>query len=65
MPWRETSPMNEKTQFIVGYLRDVFTITELCEHYGISRKGLYSCYSPAHRVSGLSAGDSKKLSPRL
>lgn len=41
MPWRETSPMNEKTQFIADYLRDVFTITELCEHYGISRKTGY------------------------
>lgn len=41
MPWRKTSPMNEKMHFIADYLRDVFTITELCEHYGISRKTGY------------------------
>jgi putative transposase len=41
MPWSETSPMNEKTQFIADYLRDVFTITERCDHYGISRKTGY------------------------
>lgn len=41
MAWRETSPMNEKTQFIADYLRDLLTVTELCEHYGISRKTGY------------------------
>lgn len=41
MPWRETSPMDQKTQFIVDYLRDSLSITELCELYGISRKSGY------------------------
>lgn len=41
MPWSETSTMDQKTQFIADYLRDVLTITELCELYGISRKTGY------------------------
>jgi len=41
MPWSQTSPMDEKTQFIADYLRQTFSITELCEHYGVSRKTGY------------------------
>src|SRR3989442_13333244 len=41
MPWREASPMDQRTQFIADYLRDSLAITELCEHYGISRKTGY------------------------
>src|SRR5260370_42153086 len=38
MPWREVSPMDQRTQFIADQLRDVLSITELCALYGISRK---------------------------
>ena len=41
MPWREASPMDQRTQFIADHLRDVVSITELCELYGISRKTGY------------------------
>src|SRR5215470_18418596 len=41
MPWRETTPMYQKTQFIADYLRHCLSITELCELYGISRKTGY------------------------
>jgi len=41
MPWSETSTMDQRTQFIADYLRDVLTITELCELYGVSRKTGY------------------------
>ena len=30
--------MDQRTQFIADYQRDSLAITELCEHYGISRK---------------------------
>ena len=33
--------MDQRTQFIADYLRDSLAITELCEHYGISRKTGY------------------------
>ncbi|MGQ0592562.1 MAG: helix-turn-helix domain-containing protein [Gammaproteobacteria bacterium] len=33
--------MDQRTQFIVDYLRRSLSITELCERYGISRKSGY------------------------
>jgi putative transposase len=41
MPWRDTAPMDQRTQFIADYLRDTLSITELCELYEISRKTGY------------------------
>ena len=41
MPWSQTSPMDQKTQFIADYLREVLSVTELCELYGVSRKTGY------------------------
>jgi putative transposase len=41
MPWSQTTPMDQKTQFIADYLRKRLSITELCELYGISRKTGY------------------------
>ena len=41
MPWSETSPMDQRTQFIADYLRGVFAVSELCAHYGVSRKTGY------------------------
>ena len=38
MPWSQTSPMDQRTQFIADYLREAVERTELCEAYGISRK---------------------------
>jgi putative transposase len=38
MPWRDASPMDQRTQFIADHLRDTHSITELCERYGVSRK---------------------------
>ena len=41
MPWKESSPMDQKTQFIADYLRDTLSVCELCDLYGISRKTAY------------------------
>src|SRR5437879_2468472 len=41
MPWREASPMDQRTQFIADHLRDALSITELCALYGVSRKTGY------------------------
>ena len=42
MPWNETTPMDQKMQFIADYLRGELSMTELCEMYGISRKTGYN-----------------------
>lgn len=41
MPWIQTSPMDQKTQFIADFLRQRLSMTELCEQYGVSRKTGY------------------------
>lgn len=41
MPWSQTSPMDQRTQFIADYLRDSLAFAELCELYNISRKTGY------------------------
>ena len=41
MPWQARSPMDERVQFISDYQRQLFTMTTLCERYGISRKTGY------------------------
>jgi putative transposase len=41
MPWRNTAPMDQRTQFIADHLRETQTITELCDQYGVSRKTGY------------------------
>ena len=41
MPWKEMSPMDQRTQFIADYLREMLSVTELCQLYGISRKTAY------------------------
>jgi len=41
MPWEQSSPIYQKTQFVSEYLRDTISFTELCDRYGISRKTGY------------------------
>jgi putative transposase len=41
MPWSETTPMDQKTQFIADYLRQSLSMSGLCDLYGISRKTGY------------------------
>ncbi len=41
MPWRETSPMDERMQFVTEYRSGLFTMTELATQYGISRRTGY------------------------
>jgi transposase InsO family protein len=37
MPWKESSAMEEKARFVLEYEQDVYTMTELCQRYGIAR----------------------------
>ena len=41
MPWSQTTPMDQKTQFVADYLREIFSFTELCARYGVSRETGY------------------------
>jgi transposase InsO family protein len=41
MPWRETSPMEQRMQFVTEYQSGLFTMTELAEQYAIAPKTGY------------------------
>ena len=41
MPWLETEPMQQRVQFVADYYRGLYTMTELCARYGVSRKTGY------------------------
>jgi len=41
MPWNNGTPMEEITRFVILAQTDRFTVTELCEQFGISRKTGY------------------------
>jgi putative transposase len=41
MPWPETDPMLERTKFIAAYESGLYTMTELADRFGVSRKTAY------------------------
>jgi transposase InsO family protein len=41
MPWKETTPVAERMEFLVDYRRELFTVSFLAERHGVSRKTLY------------------------
>jgi len=43
MPWLETDLMDQRLQFITDYQRGLYSMTELCTRYAISRKTGYAC----------------------
>lgn len=48
MPWRETKPMDQKKEFVRELRRGLYSMTELAERYGVSRK---TGYALEHRVA--------------
>jgi putative transposase len=62
MPWRQTLPMDQKTQFIADYLRKTLSITELCELYGVSRKTGYK-WIERYLTSGPSGLEDRSRKP--
>lgn len=41
MPWQETAPVDQRERFVEDHNRGLYTMTELCSRYGISRKSGY------------------------
>jgi transposase InsO family protein len=52
MPWKNATPMEEITRFVMLAQSDRFTLTELCEQFGISRKTGYK-HLERYAASGL------------
>ena len=45
MPWKQTTPMEQKIEFICECRSGKYTITDLCENFGISRPTAYKLIS--------------------
>lgn len=41
MPWKETGPMEERMEFVSLYRQQLYSMSALCRHFGISRKTGY------------------------
>jgi putative transposase len=57
MPWRETSPMEQRLEFVREYETELFTMTELAAHYGISRKTGYKWLAQYDAAGARGLGD--------
>ena len=66
MPWRERLPMDERVQFISDYQRQLFTMTEICDRYGVSRKTGYKWIAryAADGAAGLADRRGRSTVPR-
>ena len=62
MPWKETDPMNERVQFIAAYLSDLYSMTELCERFGIRRNTGYK-WVRRYTEEGLTGLQEKSRAP--
>ncbi len=59
MPWSETTPMDQKKEFIMDYIRRNLTIAELSQLYNVSRK---TCHKWINRYHRKGAGGLEELS---
>ena len=52
MPWNQTDPMNQRTRLVLAYQDGLYTMTELCARFGVSRKTGYK-WLHRYREQGL------------
>src|SRR5438552_6442120 len=63
MPWKETSPMRERTEFIVEHRSGLYSFSALCEKYQISRKTGYK-FLQRFEVDGLEGLRDRSRAPK-
>jgi putative transposase len=61
MPWQETEPMLERRKFITEYLAGLYTMSELCARYGISRKSGYKWLARYDKEGSDGLGDRPRI----
>ncbi len=67
MPWQNVTPMEEIIRFVTLAQTDRFTVTDLCEQFGISRKTGYKHLEryAAHRAKDRAKGrPSQRTEPK-
>src|ERR1700737_1321468 len=64
MPWKETCAMEEREAFVHAWLSREFTMSELCERFGVSRPTGYKCLR-RFQVEGLPGLSDRSRAPHL
>jgi putative transposase len=64
MPWRESCPMDERVSFIADHRSGLWTMTELCERYEVSRKTGYK-WLDRYRSEGAAGLMERSHAPRV
>jgi putative transposase len=64
MPWKDLRPMDERVLFVADYVRELYSFSELCARYGVSRKTGYKWVDRYGRegVEGLEERSRRPLS---
>jgi putative transposase len=62
MPWLETAPMEQRERFITDHRRALYSMTELCARYGISRKTGYK-WLERYETEGLGGLEDRSHAP--
>ena len=62
MPWAETSAVQERIRFIADYDSGLYTMTELCERFGVSRQTGYK-WIHRYREEGAAGLDDRSRAP--
>lgn len=63
MPWLETDVIKERTRFVLDYESELFSMSELCERYGISRQTGYELWR-RYQAQGLRGLEDRPRGPR-
>ena len=62
MPWSETTKMRERVRFIGDLERELFSMSELCQRYGISRMTGYK-WAERYQAQGLDGLKDRSRAP--
>jgi putative transposase len=62
MPWKDLKPMDERVLFVADYLRELYSFTELCARYGVSRKTGYKLVE-RYRLEGVEGLEERSRRP--
>jgi len=63
MPWTCTDPMTERSKFVLATDEGLFTMTELCQHFGVSRDTGYK-WLRRYRTGGVAAMADHSRAPK-
>jgi transposase len=62
LPWKETSPVKQRKEFVEACAVDGANMSELCRRFGVSRKTGYKCH---HRYLGYSELEDRSRRPKV